>query len=387
MIVAGEPSGDLHAASLVNALRELSPQTEFVFFGCTGKAMREAGVETIVANDDLSIMGLYEIFVKALPKFIRAFNRLKRAAVEKKPDAVIFVDWPDFNLRLCRSLKRKGLKTIYYISPQLWAWRSHRIGIVQKYVDKMLTILPFEVDWYKKRKVEKAEFVGNPLAGEVFPRYGREEFCAKNNLNSSLPIIALLPGSRHKELARILPVLIETASLISQAHPEMQFVIPLASNRRHEEVETILEKAKERGLVLPKTLCITQNETREAVAASDVAAVASGTATLETAILGTPLVVVYKESEINYRLLIPIINVEHFGLVNLIAGERVATELIQSDFTPQRLSDELLTILKDENNKAMRQKLKDVVAKLGDGGASQLAAKAVLREIGVNGFD
>lgn len=377
MLVAGEPSGDIHAAALVTALRELSPHTVFEFFGSTGAAMREAGVETIVRNDDLAIVGLFEVWVKAFPKFVRAFQDLKRAAVERKPDAVIFIDWPDFNLRLARSLKKKGLKTIYYVSPQLWAWRSHRVKLVRRYVDLMLTILPFEVDWYKKRGLEHVEFVGNPLAGEVFAKYGREEFCQKNNLDASLPLIALLPGSRHKELTRILPVMIETASLISKNNPDIQFVIPLAQNRKKEEAEIIIDEAKD----LPKTLRLTHNETREAIAASDVAAVASGTATLETALLGTPLVVVYRESNINYKLFKPIINVEHFGLVNLVAGERVATELIQDDFTAKRLAEELLTLLKKENNQAMRERLNEVIKTLGNG-ASHNAAKAVLREIG-----
>lgn len=377
MLVAGEPSGDIHAAALVTALRELSPHTVFEFFGSTGAAMREAGVETIVRNDDLAIVGLFEVWVKAFPKFVRAFQDLKRAAVERKPDAVIFIDWPDFNLRLARSLKKKGLKTIYYVSPQLWAWRSHRVKLVRRYVDLMLTILPFEVDWYKKRGLEHVEFVGNPLAGEVFAKYGREEFCQKNNLDASLPLIALLPGSRHKELTRILPVMIETASLISKNNPDIQFVIPLAQNRKKEEAEIIIDEAKD----LPKTLRLTHNETREAIAASDVAAVASGTATLETALLGTPLVVVYRESNINYKLFKPIINVEHFGLVNLVAGERVATELIQDDFTSERLAEELLTLLKKENNQVMRERLNEVIKTLGNG-ASHNAAKAVLREIG-----
>lgn len=377
MLVAGEPSGDIHAAALVNEIRELSPLTDFEFFGSTGESMREAGVDTIVRNDDLAIVGLYEVWVKALPKFVSAFQDLKRAAVERKPDAVIFIDWPDFNLRLARSLKKKGLKTIYYISPQLWAWRSHRVKLVRRYVDLMLTILPFEVDWYKKHGLEHVEFVGNPLAGEVIAKYGRKEFCRKNNLDTSLPLIALLPGSRHKELTRILPVLLETASLISKTNPEIQFIIPLAQNRKKAEVEKIINETTD----LPNVLRLTQNETREAIAASDVAAVASGTATLETALLGTPLVVVYKESNINYKLFMPIINVEHFGLVNLVAGVRVATELIQDDFTPQRLADELLTLLKNENNLSMRKRLKEVTNTLGNG-ASHQAAKAVLREIG-----
>ena len=381
MIVAGEPSGDAHAAALVKALRAAQTETAFEFFGSTGVAMRDVGVETIVRNDDLAIMGLYEVWVKALPKYIKAFQTLKQTAIERKPDAVVFVDWPDFNLRLARSLKKKGLKTIYYISPQLWAWRSYRVNLVRKFVDRLLVILPFELDWYKARGLQNVEFVGNPLVGEVKPRYGREELLRRNQLDSSGPLVALLPGSRHKELTRILPPLLETSAIISKEKPETQFIIPLAPNRRREEVETIINATKQDGVALSANLRITKGETREAIAAADVVAVASGTATLETALLGTPLVIVYKESQINYRAFKPLINVEHVGLVNLIAGERLATELIQYDFTPERLAQELLLLMDKERNNAMRARLREVTAKLGDGGASERAALAILSEI------
>jgi lipid-A-disaccharide synthase len=376
MIVAGEPSGDAHAAALVKALRDVAPETAFEFFGSTGATMRDVGVETIVRNDDLAIMGLYEVWVKALPKYIKAFQKLKQTATERKPDAVVFVDWPDFNLRLARSLKKKGLKTIYYISPQLWAWRSYRVNLVRKFVDRLLVILPFELDWYRARGLENVEFVGNPLVGEVKPRYGRDEFCKRNQLDSSGPLIALLPGSRHKELTRILPPLLETSAIISKERPETQFIVPLAPNRKREEADEIINATSH----APR-LCVTQGETREAVAAADVAAVASGTATLETALLGTPLVIVYKESKINYRAFKPLINVEHVGLINLIAGERLATELIQYDFTPEALASELLSLMNEDRNKTVRARLREVTAKLGDGGASRRAALAILSEI------
>ena len=176
MIVAGEPSGDAHAASLVGALRQAAPEGQMDFFGATGPLMRAAGVDSIIHSDDLSIMGLLEIG-RVLPKFWRAFKTLKQAAIERKPDAVILVDWPDFNLRLARSLHRRGLRVIYYISPQLWAWRSYRVKTIKRDVDLLLTILPFERDWYAKRGVTQVEFVGHPLAGEVEARYGREDFC------------------------------------------------------------------------------------------------------------------------------------------------------------------------------------------------------------------
>src|SRR3989440_3976843 len=172
MIVAGEPSGDAHAAALVRALRAEAPGVEFEFFGATGALMREAGVESVVRSDDLAILGLVEI-ARVLPKFWRAFQTLKSTSVERRPDAVILVDWPDFNLRLARTLHRRGLRVIYYISPQLWAWRAHRVRQVRRDVDLLLAILPFEPDWYAQRGVAHVEFVGHPLAGAVHARFDR----------------------------------------------------------------------------------------------------------------------------------------------------------------------------------------------------------------------
>src|SRR2546423_3644077 len=212
MIVAGEPSGDAHAAALVRALRD-EWGAALEFFGSTGAAMRAAGVESIVKADELAIVGLAEI-AAALPKFWDAYRRLRRAALERKPRAVILVDWPDFNLRLAHTLHRRGLKIIYYISPQLWAWRSHRVRNIRRDVDLLLTILPFEKGWYDERGVRHVEFVGHPLAGEVSAQYGREEFCRRNGLDASRPIVALLPGSRHKEFQKILPPMLAAASII-----------------------------------------------------------------------------------------------------------------------------------------------------------------------------
>ena len=377
MIVAGEASGDAHAAKLVRALQSAAPNTEFEFFGATGRNLREAGVETIVNSDDFSIVGLPEI-ARALPMFWKAFRILKKEAVRRKPDAIILADFPDFNLKLAKSLKKKGLKIIYYISPQLWAWRKYRAKTIAKYVDLLLTILPFEKDWYRRQGISHVEYVGNPTVREVRSKTSKKEFCAKYNLDEKQPIIALLPGSRHKEIVRILPVLLETAAEMTKKNGDIQFIIALAATRKIEEVESSLTKAEEKKLKLPKTLIVVQNETHEALNAADAAAVASGTATLETAIIGAPLAIVYKTSPLNYKLLHPLITVEHFGLINLIAGQRLAKELIQNEFTKETLAEELFRLLEPENNREMRENLRLTTEKLGRGGASKRAAEHIL---------
>lgn len=378
MLVAGEASGDHHAARLVEALRRAAPDTEFEFFGATGERMREADVETVVRADDLAIVGLAEI-ARALPMFWRTFRKLKRAAVAREPDAVILTDFPDFNLKLAKSLKRGGLKIVYYISPQLWAWRGYRRRTVKNSIDLLLTILPFEKEWYRRRGINHVEYVGNPLAGEVRSARSKQEFCAAHRIDETKPLIALLAGSRHKEVSRILPVLLETAWLMQRKNADLQFVVTLAPTRRFEEIE----QAKQRAKSIPENLFVVQNETREALNAANAAAVTSGTATLETAMIGTPMAIVYKTSGINYKLLRPLISVEHFGLINLIAEERLAAELIQDDFTPETLSRELFRLLDKETNQDMRRRLARVTAELGDGGAAERAARAILKFLDV----
>lgn len=377
MIVAGEPSGDAHAAALVNALRAAAPHTNFEFFGATGPAMRRAGVETTVDSDDLAIMGIVEV-ARVFPRFLRAFKNLKRVAAEKKPCAVILVDWPEFNLRLAKALHSRGLRVIYYISPQVWAWRSYRVAQIRRDVDLLLSIMPFESEWFARRGMQQLEYVGNPLAGEVHSAYGREEFCRRNDLDPTRPIIALLPGSRHKELLRILPPLLEAASLLAKEREDVQFALVVAPSRSVDEAKQIISNS---GVKLPAVFRLIHHETRETLNAADAAAIASGTATLEAAILGTPMVLVYKESAINWHVLGSLITAEHYGLVNLIAGERVVTELMQRDLTGEKLAAELLTLLDPKQNEKMRATLREVAATLGDGGASRRAADLILAAV------
>lgn len=380
MVVAGEASGDQHAAALVESLRLLAqdspPEVRFEFFGATRERLRAAGVEEVLRADDLSIVGLLEVG-RAVPLFWRALQTLKRAARERRPDAAILVDFPEFNLRLARALRREGVPVIYYISPQLWAWRAYRIRQIRQSVDLLLTILPFEKDWFAARGFTKVAFVGNPLAGEVRPRFNREEFCRRHNLDMTNQIIALLPGSRANEIERILPVMIDAAREVRKAQPSAQFVLPLASNFSVSHVDKWLETEQQKSFARAEFFRVVQHETRETLAAADAAAVASGTATLEAALLNTPLVVVYKTSRLNWHTLGRLISVEHFGLVNLIAGERVATELMQNDLNAARLAREIVELLRPERNEQMRAALRETVARLGTGGASERAAQAV----------
>jgi lipid-A-disaccharide synthase len=377
MIVAGEPSGDAHAASLVRALRQ-SQQSQFDFFGSTGPLMRAEGVETVVNSDDLAIMGIVEVG-RVLPRFIRAFRSLKNAAFTRKPDAVVLVDWPEFNLRLAAALHRRGLKVIYYISPQLWAWRPKRVTRIKRDVDLLLSILPFETDWYHARGVTNVEFVGHPLAGEVVPHFGREEFCKKHNLDPARPIVSFLPGSRHKELERILPPMLAAIDELRKTRVDVQCVLCVAPSRTIDETRDII--AQQDGSINFDTITTVHGHTREALAASDAAAIASGTATLEAALVGTPMVIVYKESPINWHTLGRLITSEHFGLVNLVAGERLVTELMQNNLTGERLTAELLSLLETHRNASLREQLRGVAQRLGDPGASRRAAEKILSAV------
>ncbi len=364
MIVAGEPSGDAHAAALVTALRA---DADLDLFGATGPLMRDAGVETIVNSDELAIMGIVEVG-RVFPKFLRAFRQLKAAAIERAPDAVVLVDWPEFNLRLASALHRRGLKVIYYISPQLWAWRPRRVNKIKRDVDLLLSILPFEVDWYKDHSVDHVAFVGHPLSGEVKARYDREEFCRRNDLDPSRPIVSFLPGSRHKELHRILPPMLDAIEQLHNVRPEVHSVVVVAPSRTIAEVRAITATQVK----------LLERQTREALAASDAAAIASGTATLEAALLETPMVIVYKESTINWHTLGSLITVPHYGLVNLVAGREIARELMQDQLDGENLARELVKLLEPETNRVMRANLRNVAHKLGDPGASRRAAERII---------
>jgi len=372
MIVAGEASGDAHAAKLVEAIKETAGN-DVRFFGSAGPKMRAAGVSAVVEADRLSIMGLIEV-ARALPMFWSAMRKLKLAAAAEKPDVAVLVDFPEFNLKLARPLRRLGIPVVQYIAPQVWAWREYRVNALRRNCDLLLTILPFEKAWFEAHGLERVEYVGNPLAREVSAEKDRLAFAKEYDLDPNKPIISMLPGSRHKEIVRILPVLIETCELLAERDNSRQFVVPLASERCLADAHTALTASE-----LPFTVVV--GETYNALNASDAAAVTSGTATLEAGIIGTPMAVVYKTSTLNYKLFVPMISVEHFGLINLIAEERIVKEIMQDEFTPETLAGEIERLLEPAVNKDVRERLHTAAEKLGTGGASKRAAAAILNLI------
>jgi lipid-A-disaccharide synthase len=373
MIVAGEDSGDTHATHLIQALREMVPDRRFRFFGAAGRKMREAGVDAIVKSDKFAIVGVPEV-VRAVPMFLRVMRRLVDSAAKQRPDLAILVDFPEFNLKLAKKLKKLGVPVVYYISPQLWAWRKYRVKGVKKYVDLMLTILPFESAWYAEHGVEQVEYVGNPLTGKVRSATSRAEFRQEHGIDDSVPVVAFLPGSRGKEIERILPVMLDSAESLQKVKPGLQILIALSSDRFKNMVEQQIEKAfgQQKGWI-----DVVVDQTYEVLNASDAAVVASGTATLETAILGTPQVIVYKTTSLNNALLRPLISVETFGLANLIAGRKVFKELIQEDLTTGSIHREVVRMLEKDTNKALRRSAAGIKAKLGSGDASKAAASKI----------
>jgi lipid-A-disaccharide synthase len=369
MVVAGEASGDRHAARLVDGLRALEPGVEV--FGSGGDEMRARGADLLVDVRDVNIIGVPEV-ARGIRRLYAAFRRLSEAAVARRPDAVVLVDWPDFNLRLAKKLHRAGLRVVYYISPQVWAWREYRVRQIRRDVDRMLVIFPFEEEFYRGHGVE-AEFVGHPLAGEVAPPTPRDEFFARHRLDPSRETVALLPGSRRKEIAYNLPEMVGAVRILDRERPGLQFVLPRASTVDRAQLEAILAPVADRVRVVDRDMY-------SAVGHADFAVVVSGTATLETALLGTPLVVVYRASSLNYALHRPLIRVDTFGMVNLIAGRRIAPELIQYDCTAERIAGEVFGFLSaPERLAAMRSELAGVRERLATAGdASLRAAEAVL---------
>ncbi len=343
LISAGEASGEMYGAQLMEALRRLaggSPATTPVmlnrpmeFFGVGGDRMRAAGCDTIVDTRDLAVVGISEI-LSHLPKIWGLFHRLIAEADQRKPDLAIVIDSPAFNWRVARQMHKRGIPVVYYVCPQFWAWRQGRVRLLRKYVDKALVIFPFEEKFYRDRGVD-ATFVGHPLADLPRPETHREVYAAEHRLDSSKPWITVMPGSRVKEVRMNLPGILQS---VAQLGPGYEYLLPVAPTLDRSFLQSLIGDHGSIRLV-PETL--------PALAQSRAGIVASGTATVEAAIMGTPFVMVYRVSPMTYRLGRSRVKVPFFAMVNLIAGEEVVPELVQEEFTAENVVTRLQEIIVD----------------------------------------
>jgi lipid-A-disaccharide synthase len=371
MVSCGEPSGDLYAAALVRELHALRPAARV--FGYGGPRLEAAGAELVGDFRGLSVTGLAEA-VRLLPKTLAMLRHLGEVTRRRRPDVLVLVDLPDFNFRLGAAARTLGIPVVYYVSPQLWAWRPRRLETLRRFVSRMLVIFPFEEPLYRHAGVP-VTFVGHPLLDLATAREDRSSLLARLGLDPSAPTVALLPGSRRNEVDRLLPVLVDAAALVERAQPGTQFLVARAPGLDNASFAT----ARRAG---GPPLGLVEGVTDEVLAAADVVVTASGTATVQAAIHGRPMVIVYKLSPLTYRLGKPFVRVSTYGMVNLVADRRIVPELIQDDCTPRTVAAEVGSLLTDRARaEQMRADLSAMVARLGAPGASRRAAQAVLDEL------
>jgi lipid-A-disaccharide synthase len=367
MISCGEPSGDLYAAALAHEIRELEPSVAITGFG--GDRLRAAGADLTGDFSGLSVTGLLEV-VRLLPRTYQIYRRLIARARAERPDVLVAIDFPDFNFRLARAVRRLGIPVVYYISPQLWAWRPGRMRTMREIADRVLVIFPFEERIYRDAGVP-VEWVGHPLLELTPAARARHTILAELGLRDGHPIVALLPGSRRNEVREILPGLVEAAGLIRQQVPDAQLVVARAP---HVSGDLLVPLGP-----LDPPAAIVDGHADDILTVADVALVASGTVTVQAALHGCPMVVVYRLSPLTYRLGRPFVHVDTFAMVNLVAGRKVVPELIQDEFVPRRVAEEALSVIGDPQHAArVRRALRDVRERLGEPGASRRAARAVL---------
>ena len=369
LISCGEPSGDLYAGALVRELHAIDPQ--IVVSGMGGPAFAAAGGTLLEDHRGVAVTGLTEA-IRKIPKSYGAMRRLVAWARANRPDALVVIDFPDFNFRLARRIKALGIPVVYYISPQIWAWRPKRIEAIRRFADLVLVIFPFEEDIYREAGVP-VEFVGHPLIDLARPSAPRAAFLRSQGFSMSAPTIAILPGSRPNEVSRILPDLMVAAKKIRMRLPSAQFLVARAPNLDDYQFEALSAG----GQTLFRVL---EGETDAILAAANVVLTASGTATVQAALHGAPMVIVYRVSPLTYRLLRRLVTVQSIGMVNLIAGERIVPELIQEAFTPATVAGEAISMLTDGDRVTrIRAGLARVRERLGGPGASRRAAEAILR--------
>jgi lipid-A-disaccharide synthase len=400
LISAGEASGEMYGAQLIEALRRAAELRSAgqpgaavpTFFGAGGERMAAAGCEIVVDAKDLAVVGITEVLSR-LPKILGLYRKLIRAADEKRPALAVVIDAPAFNWRVARQMRRRGIPVVYYVCPQFWAWRQGRVKLLRRYFDKALVIFPFEEKFYRDRGVD-ATFVGHPLADVPAPEITREAYAAENNLDAAKPWITLMPGSRRKEVRMNLPTMLEAARRLQEDRLEKdrlgggyEFLLPVARTLEASFLGGLIAAPTEtrRAASLQRSIHLVP-EALPALYHSRAGIVASGTATVEGALMGTPFVMVYRVSALTYALGKPRVKVPYFAMVNLIAEEEVVPELVQRKFTVENIVGEMNKIIPDgEPRTRMIERLGAVKARLkrGNGGAhpSEMAAEIILKEI------
>jgi lipid-A-disaccharide synthase len=395
MIVAGEVSGDMRAAEVASALHAANPSLRMT--GVGGEHMKAAGVELFANITDLAVIGFVEV-IKNYGRIKKVFHQVLAEVDRTKPDAVLLVDYPGFNLRLAKKLKERKVKVIYYVSPQVWAWKEKRVKTIKQVVDKMLVLFAFEQEFYKKHHMD-VEYVGHPLIDEIKTSAKPSDVLKSLGFDPAKPVVGLLPGSREKEVSRHLPVMLKAAKLLHQKDPSRQFVvlqaptITLPASLRALSATT-LQRAKQsqtsadgiassaavsKAGLLAMTV---STDTYNTINATTACIVASGTATLETAILKKPMIVIYKTSWITYLLAKIFVKIKNIGLVNIVAGKAIVPELIQNNASPEKIAAEMEKLLSDPKEfHRIQKELSKIHNWLGDPGASRRAAKIIVKEI------
>jgi lipid-A-disaccharide synthase len=373
LLSAGEASGDMYAARLATALQQ---RADVQLFGMGGPQMRAAGVEITVDYSQVSVLGITEV-LKKLPSLRRAMRRLVDEAQRRRPPLAIVTDFPGFHLRLARKLSPLGIRNIYYICPQFWAWRPWRANLVRRRFAQALCIFPFEEKFYRDAGAA-VEFIGHPLVGNVKASMSREEFCAENGLSGDKPIVTILPGSRRGEIEHHGAILAEALAQLKRTIPEVQALVAVAPGVIQSELEACFRSGNGVRFVAGATY--------NALAAADLAIVSSGTATVEAALLGKPMIVIYRLSPLTAKLAKPLVRTKFFSMVNLIAGREVVPELIQDDFTTFGVASEAVSLLSAskeslEKLALMRLGLAEVTRLLGPPGAVERAADAILSQL------
>ena len=369
MISCGEASGDLYAGALTAALRQSHPGVDVFGFG--GPRLRDAGATLVGDYHGVSVTGITEV-VSVLARARAMLRSVGDAARERKPNVFVAIDFPDFNLRLLPVLKDLGVPIVYYVSPQIWAWREHRLKRLQEFVDRMLVIFPFEVAYYEKAGIP-VEFVGHPLVDLAVASQPRDAFLSSVGLRADRPVLACLPGSRTNEVRTLLPALVEAATLVAPSVPGLQLLVARAAGLP-DDLFASLARARDAGV----PVALVEHATDDVLAAADVVMTASGTATVQAALHGKPMVIVYRLSGVTYAMARAFVRLRTYGMVNLVAGRKIVPEVIQGDFSAANVAREVLPLFTDSGRVArMRADIAEVRGRFGAPGASRRAAQAV----------